>query len=143
MAAVSHRVILDGPEKHADKTYLLTGPQLLNMPELGSILSRVLDHRVRYLHLPSPIFKRLVMLGGVDEWMADGLVAQFKEVVRPDLEGVEVSHDTETITGKPATSFEEWASKNRERFAGFDIAPYLFAVLVGGLATAAVVVSRP
>lgn len=97
------------------------------MPELAGILSQRVGHHVRYLHLPGPIFKRLVKLGGVDEFMANGLEAQFVDIIRPGLEGVEVSADIENITGRPATSFEEWVTKNKQKFKGTDIGPYLIA----------------
>lgn len=106
------------------------------MPELAAILSDVLGHRVRYLHLPSPLFKQLVKLGGVDEWMANGLVAQFKDIVRHDLEGLDVSSDIEDITGKPSTSWKRWVEQNKSQLQGFDLAPYLVAGVVGALGAA-------
>lgn len=142
IAATAHRVMLDGPEKHDGQIYVLTGPRLINMPELATILSRKIGHRVRYLHLPSPFFKQLVKLGGADEFMAEGLVAQFVEIVRPGLEGVEVSADIETITGRPATSFEEWASRHKQKFEGCDIGLYVASGLIAGFAVVGYLVLR-
>ncbi|KAK7713905.1 hypothetical protein SLS63_011857 [Diaporthe eres] len=133
VAAVAHRVILDGPAKHASKVYNLTGPQRLNMPEFAAILSRTIGHRVRYLHLPGPIFKRMVKLGGADDFMANGLVAQFVEIVRAE-DDVDVSGDIQEILGRPATSVEQWGARNRDKFEGFDIVPYLASGLVVGVA---------
>lgn len=133
MAAVAHHVILDGPDKHASKVYNLTGPQRLNMPEFAAILSRTIGHHVRYLHLPAPVFKRLVKLGGADEFMANGLVAQFVEIVRAE-EDVDVSHDIQEILGRPATSVEQWGARNRDKFEGFDIVPYIASGFMAGLA---------
>lgn len=126
--------MLDGPTLHAEKVYQLTGPRLINMPELAEILSKGIGHNVRYLHLPGPIFKRLLKLTGMDEFWANGLVAQFVEIIRPGLEGVEISDDIEKITGKRATSFEEWVAKNKQKFEGFDAGPYIAASAVGGFA---------
>lgn len=126
--------MLDGPDKHAGQVYILTGPRLLNMSEMAAVLTQSIGHRVRYLHLPGWLFKRLVMLGGADEFMADGLVAQFVEIIRPGLEGIEVSHDIEKITGRPATSFGKWAAQNRDKFEGFDVWPYMASALAAGVA---------
>lgn len=127
--------MIDGPTFHAGKVYVLTGPRLVNMPDLAKILSKEVGHKVRYLHLPGPIFKRLLKLGGMDEFWANGLVAQFVEIIRPGLEGVEVSDDIEKITGRKATSFEEWVARNKQQFEGFDAGPYIAAGLVGGVAS--------
>ncbi|KAJ4387267.1 hypothetical protein N0V93_007856 [Gnomoniopsis smithogilvyi] len=142
IAVVAHRVILDGPKNHAGQVYVLTGPRLINMPELATILSQGIGHRVRYLHLPSPIFKQLLKLGGADEFMANGLVAQFVEIIRPGLEGVDVSNDIENITGKRATSFEEWVAKNEDKFKGFDTGLYIASCLVAGAAVVGLFVFR-
>lgn len=134
--------MVDGPDKHAGQTYILTGPKLLNMSEIAAILSRTIGHRVRYLHLPGWMFKRLVKLGGADEFMADGLVAQFVEIIRPGLEGIEVSDDIERITGRPATSFAEWAAKNKDKLKGVDGWPYFASALAAGVAGAAFLALR-
>lgn len=133
VAAVAHRVILDGPAKHASKVYNITGPQRLNMPELAAIFSRTIGHRVRYLHLPGPIFKRMVKLGGADDFMANGLVAQFVEIVREN-DDVDVSYDIQEILGRPATSVEQWSQRNRDKFEGFDVVPYIASSLMVGVA---------
>lgn len=133
VAAVAHQVILDGPAKHASKVYNITGPQRLNMPELAAIFSRTIGHHVRYLHIPGPIFKRMVKLGGADDFMANGLVAQFVEIVREN-DDVEVSYDIQEILGRPATSVEQWSARNRDKFEGFDVVPYIASSLMVGVA---------
>ncbi|KAG8157550.1 hypothetical protein KVR01_012592 [Diaporthe batatas] len=134
IAAVAHRVILDGPTKHAGRAYVLTGPERLNMSEFAASLSRAIGHRVRYLHLPSRVFRRMVKLGGrVDDFMVDGLVAQFVEIVRAG-DDVDVSRDVEEILGRLATSVEQWGARNRERLEGFDVLPYIASGFVVGMA---------
>lgn len=134
--------MLDGPKQHAGKVYVLTGPRLINMPELAMILSQKIGHHVRYLHLPGPIFKQLAKLGGADEFMANGMVAQFVEIIRPGLEGIDVSGDIEKITGQPATSFEEWVARNKGTFEGSDVAPYIASILIAGFAAVGLYVFR-
>lgn len=133
VATVAHRVILDGPAKHASKVYNLTGPQRLNIPEFAAILSQTIGHHVRYLHLPAPVFKRMVKLGGADEFMANGLVAQFVEIVRAE-EDVDVSHDIQEILDRPATSVEQWAARNKHKFEGFNIVPYITSGFMASVA---------
>jgi hypothetical protein len=133
VAAVAHRVILDGPAIHSAKVYNLTGPQRLNMSEFADIFSRTVGHHVRYLHLPAPIFRRMVKFGGADEFMANGLVAQFVEIVRAG-DDVDVSHDIQEILGRPATNVEQWCVRNRDKFEGSDFLPYMVSGLVVGVA---------
>lgn len=141
VAAVAHQVILDGPARHASKVYDITGPQRLSMPEFAAILSRTIGHHVRYLHLPAPVFKRMVKLGGADDFMANGLVAQFVEIVRAD-EDVDVSYDIQEILGRPATSVEQWSARNRDKFEGFDVVPYIASGLVVGVAVLSYLAKR-
>lgn len=128
---MSAQVLKDGPSKHHGEYHILTGPELLSMPEIAACFSRAIGHKVRYLHLPGPVFGLLLRVSGIDAWMADGLVAQFVEVVRPGLENLEIQDTVERITGRKPVSFEEFAKKNREKFEGFDVLPYVGAGIVG------------
>lgn len=101
------------------------------MPEIAAIFTHAIGHKVRYLHLPGPIFGLLLRASGMDAWMANGLVAQFVEVIRPGLENIEIQDTVERITGRKPVSFEEFARRNRGTFEGFDVLPYLGAGVVG------------
>ena len=125
VAEVSVQILRDGPEKHGGKNYVLTGPQLLSIPEMAGILSREVGHHVRYSHLPGPVFGLLLRATGADEFTANGLVAQFVEIVRPGLEGIEVSDHVERIIGRPPTSFEVFVREHREDLRGFDAGPWI------------------
>ncbi|CAN8102734.1 unnamed protein product [Discula destructiva] len=143
VASVAHRTILDGPERHAGQIYTLTGPQLLNMPERADIFSKAVGHKVRYLHLPALVFKRVVKLGGADAFMANGLVAQCVEITYDRVwRASRLVLVVERVTGKPATSFEKWAVSNRDKFEGVDNWPYLASGLAAGVAVASFVVWR-
>ena len=75
--------------------------------------------------------------------MANGLVAQFTEIVRPNKEGIEVSDTVQEVTGRPPRSFEQFAAQHKDAFRGTDIAPYLAAGIgVASALTAAVLVRR-
>lgn len=125
IAAVCHRIALDGSEQHRNKTYVLTGPALISMHDIVAALSRNIGHRVRYIDLPGPVFGALLRFSGVDSWMANGLVAQFVEVVKPNKEGVDATDDVERITGRKATSIDEFVRRNTDALKGRDILPYI------------------
>jgi hypothetical protein len=48
---------------------------------VAEIVSELLGHRVRYLHLPARLFE-LLLRAGVPAWTARGLRHQFVDVVR-------------------------------------------------------------
>lgn len=93
IAAVANQILLDGPTTHHKQDYILTGPALISAPDMAASLTRQLDHTVRYLHLPGPIFGFMLRLAGADAWTANGVVAQFVEIVRPNKEGIEAPTD--------------------------------------------------
>lgn len=64
------------------RSYILTGTHPLSFPEIATILSTELGHRVRYLHLPGPLMLAGLLASGVPTWQARGLVHQFIDVVR-------------------------------------------------------------
>ena len=64
------------------RTYVLTGPELLSVPDLAARLTTVLGTRVRYVHLPGRRFYLLLRLTGSDPSTAEGLRHQFADVLR-------------------------------------------------------------
>lgn len=115
IAAVAARVLAEPGHEHRD--YVLTGPELLSMPDVAATLSTVLHRRVRYLHLPGPLFFLVLRLSGQDRWWARGLVRQFVDVVRHGHDNGDVMTDTvQALTGSRPRSFGEFVTRNREVF---------------------------
>lgn len=86
IAAVAARVLLDtglqGGAGDEGRSYLLTGTPATSYPQIAELLTDVLGHRVRYLHLPAPLFYLALRAAGSPGWQARGLVQQFVNVVR-------------------------------------------------------------
>ncbi len=112
IAKVAATVLLRG--EHTGAEPVLTGPELLDGHGVARGLSDGLDRRVRYLHLPSRVFRALLWAGGVDAWQAEGLRQQFGRVARRGLDGVAAFTDeVELITGEPPRSLAGWARSHR------------------------------
>lgn len=114
IAAVAAKVLTDrglqGGAGDEGRAYRLTQDRPVSYPEVAEILTEVLGHRVRYLHLPAPVFYAGLRLAGTPRWMARGLIHQFVDVVRR-------GHDTGRLTctavpdllGRPAITIADFA----------------------------------
>ncbi len=71
--------------------------------------------KVRYLHLPSPLFKLILRLTGNSRWMADGLVAQFSDVVAGHHE-INPTFEIKRLTGVAPRSFSDFVRDHRDEF---------------------------
>ncbi|MFC3687920.1 NAD(P)H-binding protein [Aquipuribacter hungaricus] len=122
IAAVAARVLtgpgLQGGAGDQGRTYTLTQDRPLSYPEVAEILTTTLGHRVRYLHLPAPVFYAGLRLAGTPRWMARGLVRQFVDVVRRGHDGGRVtSTDVPDLLGRPATTVADFARAHRARLS--------------------------
>lgn len=112
IAAVAARVLVENG--HEGATYVLTGPELLSVPDLAAQLTTVLGHKVRYVHLPGRLFYLLLRLTGSDAFTAGGLRHQFVDVVRHGQDDAAVFTETvRSLTGAAPRSFLEFAETHR------------------------------
>lgn len=118
VAAVADRVLAD-PEGHEGATYFLTGPEALTMREIAARLSGAMDRRVRYVNVPVPAFRLALKLAGVDDWLARGLVPQFRDVVAGG-HGVDVTGEIARLAGRRPRSFADFARDHEAAFSGRD-----------------------
>jgi len=101
---------------HEGKTYALTGPEALTMGEVAQKLSVATGRTIRYVDVPPEEAKRAQIAAGVPPYLADALSELFAER-RKGKEG-RVSPTIETLLGRRATSFDEFAAKNAAIFKG-------------------------
>ena len=119
IARVATTVLLAG--EHVGAEPVLTGPELLDGRGVARALSVGVGRRIRYLHLPSRVFRAVLRANGVPSWQAEGLRQQFGRVARRGLDGVDVMTDeVERITGTAPTSMSAWARANRSALVGAD-----------------------
>ncbi|MFS0731867.1 NmrA family NAD(P)-binding protein [Curtobacterium sp. 1P10AnD] len=117
IAAVAATVLLRG--EHSGAEPVLTGPELLDGRGVARGLAAGLGRPVRYLHLPSRVFRTVLRASGVDAWQAEGLRQQFGRVARRGLDGVDAFTDeVERITGEPPHSLADWARRHRDELLG-------------------------
>src|SRR5258708_16921548 len=78
IARVAVAALLD-PGRHAGKSYRPTGPSLLSVAEMATIIGRVVGREVRHVRTPLPIFYKAakalgrapILLSGMRYWIQD------------------------------------------------------------------------
>lgn len=110
VAAVATAALLD-PENHRCRAWTPTGPEALTYGEVAATLSRILARPIRY---EKPTVRRYVgharrVLGL--PWPMVGVTAGIYTVARLGLAGG-LTGDVEQVTGRPPTSFEQFATRN-------------------------------
>jgi uncharacterized protein YbjT (DUF2867 family) len=92
----------------------LTGPEALTNVQLVEAIGTVLRRPLRYQEVPPELVRQRFIAIGFGADFADAYMALLAETVdRPAL----VTHDVEKILDRPATSFAQWVSDHRSRFA--------------------------
>jgi len=92
---------------HENKIYNLTGPKPLTHYEMAEIFSRVLDKPVAFIDVTPEQIQAGLRAAGFPEWQVGGLIEDYAHYARG--EAAVVSEAVETITGKTATTFEQFA----------------------------------
>ncbi|QCB43259.1 SDR family oxidoreductase [Sphingomonas sp. PAMC26645] len=100
---------------HNRATYFLTGPETFDMTEAATQLSQVTGHKVRYLDLPTPVFRTVLRMTGNSRWMANGLVAQFSDMVAGHHD-IDPTCEIERLTGQPPNDFPTFLRDHRDAF---------------------------
>lgn len=115
IARVAHGVLTGNG--HDGAAYVLTGPELLSIPDIAAIMTDVLRRRVRYLHLPGAVFETAMRLGGASAWQARGMREQFADALRHGKYGIdELTTTVGDLTGTPPRPFREYVVENRSVF---------------------------
>jgi uncharacterized protein YbjT (DUF2867 family) len=106
---------------HAGKIYPLTGPDALSMAEVAEKLSAATGKRIQYMNVAPDDAKRAQLAAGVPPFLADALAELFAE--RRKGKESQVSPIMQTVFGRRATSFDEFAVRNAAIFRGEQPAP--------------------
>jgi uncharacterized protein YbjT (DUF2867 family) len=101
---------------HEGKVYPLTGPQSLTMTEVAAKLSAATGRTIRYVNVSPEEARRAQLAAGMPAYLVDALAELFAER-RKGKESL-VSPMVETILGRPATTFDEFAARNAAIFRG-------------------------
>lgn len=111
IAEVAVAALVD--DGHAGRTYALTGPAAVSPRERTQALAEALGVPLTFAELTREE-ARAGMLAYIPEHVVDGTLAILGE---PLPEEQAVSPDVETVLGRPARSFADWARRNAAAFA--------------------------
>jgi uncharacterized protein YbjT (DUF2867 family) len=100
---------------HSRATYFLTGPETFDMAAAAAQLSTLTGRKVRYIDLPVPVFRTVLRATGNSRWMANGLVAQFSDMVAGHHD-IDPTGEIERLTGQPPRDFASFLRDHRNAF---------------------------
>lgn len=110
LGAVAASVLTD--DAHAGQTHLLTGPQVISRPEQVDAIASALGRPLRFEEVPVADARRQMLADGRPPALVDALLAAAEKRSRSTL----ITSTIESITGKPAPSFEQWATDHAAAF---------------------------
>lgn len=101
---------------HEGKIYPLTGPEALTMAEVAAKLSAVTGKTIRYVDVAPEDAKKAQLAAGMPAYLVDALAELFAE--RRAGKESQVHADVATLLGRPAMSFNAFASRHAAVFRG-------------------------
>ena len=107
--------IAASPAPHAGKTYWLTGPELISYANVAAVLSKLLGRPITYRELSFGDDKDAMIRAGVPQPIAEMNAQAFSMIADGDAEWV--TEDVPTLLGRPARSFEQFASDYAAAFS--------------------------
>jgi uncharacterized protein YbjT (DUF2867 family) len=107
--------IAASPDAHAGKTYRLTGPELITNGDVAAVLSRLLGRAITYRQLSFDEDLATMILAGVPEKIAEMNAQAFGLIA--DGDAAWLSDDVRSLLGRPARSFEQFATDYATAFS--------------------------
>ncbi|GGW20258.1 nucleotide-diphosphate-sugar epimerase [Streptomyces capoamus] len=113
IAAVAVRALLDG--RHAGRTYTLTGPEALSVPDQAAVVAAVLGRPVPTRGLsPDETIHFLRTAWGFDAAQAESTLAGLDYVRRGG--NAVITADVPEVLGRPARTYRAWVEDHRGSF---------------------------
>ena len=112
VAAVMVKVLTE--TGHENKSYDITGPELITMEEVASRFSSILGREYKYMDLPLEAFKGALQKAGFNEWRVDAVACELYSIANGSLD-----HTTDTVKellGREANSIDKFVSDNADLF---------------------------
>jgi len=103
------------PAAHVGKTYLLTGPELLSYADVAAVLSKVLGRPIVFSERTIEEEKQAMMSVGVPEPIAAMNAHAVSLIAEGDAAWL--SEDVPAILGRPARTFEQFATDHAAAFS--------------------------
>jgi uncharacterized protein YbjT (DUF2867 family) len=107
--------IAAAPASHAGKTYWLTGPELISNYDVAAVLSKLLGRTITYTELSFEENRDAMIRAGVPAPVAEMNAQAFSLTADGDAEWA--TDDVPAILGRPARSFEQFATDHATAFS--------------------------
>jgi uncharacterized protein YbjT (DUF2867 family) len=107
--------IAASPTTHEGKTYWLTGPALLSYADVAAVLTQVLGRPITYRARSFAEDKEAMIRAGVPEPVAEMNAQAFSLIATGDAAWL--SEDVPALLGRPARSFEQFATDYAAAFS--------------------------
>ncbi|MEU6779433.1 NAD(P)H-binding protein [Nonomuraea angiospora] len=114
--------ILAAPSPHVGKVYELTGPRSEDMNAVAAEYSGALGRRITYVDMP---LKEWIERDLRKAKLPDHVAEHISTMARLHARGryARLTHDVETITGRPATSVKNFVAGHAALFGGTRVGP--------------------
>lgn len=113
IAAVAVEALAGG--KHANKSYILTGPETLDHDDVAAVVAEVTGKPCTYRALNEMEFREKTAGLGWEQWMTD-LYVDITKFMRDGMVAG-TSGDVEAVLGRPPISLREFVAMHRDEFA--------------------------
>jgi uncharacterized protein YbjT (DUF2867 family) len=112
VSEVAVTALLDA--RHSGRTYTLTGPEVLSVPDQAAVLAGILGHPVGVRDLSSAEAREYLLGLGFGDTFIDAS-EKSRAYVREGGNAV-VTDDVREVLGRPARTYREWAEDHKEAF---------------------------
>ena len=106
-------VVMTSPG-HEGQAYELTGPEELGFADTAERFTKVLGRKVEYVHVPMPAYRQTLARFLTNEWHLNAVCELFQEIA--DGQDLHVTGTVQKLTGKPATSLEQFIRDHQAVF---------------------------
>lgn len=102
-------------DAHAGQTYELTGPEAISSADCAAALWAALGREIRHVDVPDEAFRAGLAQAGVPAPVAENLARYYAMVKAGEFELVTTT--VADLLGRPARTFQDWATENAGAFA--------------------------
>ena len=111
IAGVAATALLEGG--HGGRSYTLTGPEALTVPERVAAIGAAIGRELRYVELTEEEARERMRRLGATEEVVDFVVGWHAD---PPASAYTVVPTVEEVTGRPARTFAQWAAEHADAF---------------------------
>ncbi|MEV6590676.1 NAD(P)H-binding protein [Streptomyces acidicola] len=100
--------------RHAGRTYTLTGPEAISVPDQAAVLADVIGHPVGTHDVSPEETRERLLAAGLGDTYVEGVLGGNAFVRKGG--GSAVTEDVPEVLGRRARTYREWAEDHREAF---------------------------